>query len=199
MHLGKALEEKDWEAVRDDLNRRPIEGLDGSQDKKEILEMLNKYGIIYKENIGENKNEQGKVSIEIWGSGQPLREFLWSEEMAEACVFLMENRNFNDIISLRGLPANGLPEIRNTHINIGTGRDISIAHLAEITKTIVGLSGSYYFNKDKPDGALRKLTDVSKLNALGWKYEVELDEGIYRLYKWYKHSISSKLDAKLKA
>lgn len=189
MHLGKALEDSDWEAVRDDLNRRPIEGMDGSQGKKEILETLHKYGIVYKADNGRNMKDQEQVSIEIWGSGQPLREFLWSEEMADACVFLMENRDFKDIVSLREIPGKGVQKIRNTHINIGTGRDISIAHLAEITKIIVGFRGSLYFNRNKPDGAQRKLTDVSKLSALGWKYEVELDEGIYRLYKWYKASI----------
>ncbi|MCM4160810.1 GDP-L-fucose synthase [Antarcticibacterium flavum] len=188
MHLGKALEENNWEAVRDDLNRRPIEGLDGSQGKKDILEILKKYGI--SSNSQSEVNEGVKeVSVEIWGSGQPLREFLWSEEMADACVFLMENRDFGDIISLREVSEERNQEIRNTHINIGTGREISIAHLAEITRVIVGLRGKLHFNTDKPDGALRKLTDVSKLNALGWKYEVELDEGIYRLYKWYKSSI----------
>ncbi|HSM64237.1 MAG TPA: GDP-L-fucose synthase [Gillisia sp.] len=189
MHLGKALEDNDWEAVRDDLNRRPIEGMDGSQSKKEILEIFHKYGIICKENTDNNIKEQVQVAIEIWGSGQPLREFLWSEEMADACIFLMENRDFNDIVSLRDTPGNGIKEIRNTHINIGTGREISIAHLAEISRIIVGFRGILYFNKDKPDGAFRKLTDVSKLNSLGWKYEVELDEGIFRLYKWYKSSI----------
>jgi GDP-L-fucose synthase len=190
MHLGKALEENDWEAIRDDLNRRPIEGLDGSQDKKDILNILHKYGIKYKTTrINGGREEEAKVTVEIWGSGQPLREFLWSEEMADACIFLMENRDFKDVVSLNEVPRNGSQEIKNTHINIGTGREISIAHLAEITRVIVGLRGNLHFNTEKPDGALRKLTDVSKLKALGWKYGVELDEGIYRLYKWYKSSI----------
>lgn len=186
MHLGKALEENDWEAIRDDMNRRPIEGLDGSQDKQEILEILKKFGVLYTTGKTEEEN---KVSIEIWGSGNPLREFLWSEEMADACVFIMEQRDFKDIVSLNETSGNALQKIRNTHINIGTGREISIAHLAEITKVIVGFRGKLYYNTDKPDGAVRKLTDVTKLSALGWKYEVELDEGIYRVYKWYKSSI----------
>lgn len=189
MHLGKALEENDWEAIRDDLNRRPIEGLDGSQGKKDILEILRKYGISSNSQLAANEEGIYQVSVEIWGSGQPLREFLWSEEMADACVFLMENRDFKDITLLKESPENGVRNIRNTHINIGTGREISIAHLAEITRIIVGFRGELYFNKNRPDGAFRKLTDVSKLNSLGWKYEVELDEGIYRLYKWYKSSI----------
>ena len=189
MHLGKALEDNNWEAVRDDLNRRPIDGMDGSQDKKEILDTLNKYGINYTYNPGKNKKEEVQVSIEIWGSGQPLREFLWSEEMADACIFLMEKWDFKDILSLSPASGNGSQKIRNSNINIGTGREISIAHLAEITKIIVGLRGSLYFNTDKPDGSNRKLTDVSKLSNLGWKYQVDLDEGIYRLYKWYISSI----------
>ncbi len=196
MHLGKALEDNDWEAVRDDLNRRPIDSMDGSQDKKDILATLHKYGIGYKKDPYKSKSEQGQVAIEIWGSGQPLREFLWSEEMADACIFLMENRDFKDIVSMRETPGNGIKEIRNTHINIGTGREISIAHLAEITKIIVGFRGNLYFNRNKPDGSLRKLTDVSKLSALGWKYEVELDEGIYRVYKWYKSSIYNTVSRK---
>lgn len=188
IHLGKALEQNDWEAINDDLNRRPIEGMDGSHKKEKTLEILEKFGISLKGKNYKNLERPNKVIIEIWGSGQPLREFLWSEEMADACVFLMEKRNFSDIVSLKENNSKK-EEIRNTHINIGTGREISIAHLAEITKIIIQYKGEFNFNTEKPDGAMRKLTDVSKLNALGWKYSVELDEGIHRLYKWYKSSI----------
>ncbi len=186
MHLGKALEEDNWEALADDLNKRPIEGIDGSQGKKKILAILHKYGIkLENRNLRSSVNE---VIIEIWGSGNPLREFLWSEGMADACVFLMENRHLNDIVDLNR--KEGDPYFtKDAHINIGTGREVSIAHLAEIVKIIIKFNGRVYFNKDKPDGTFRKLTDVSKLNALGWRYSVELDEGIYRLYKWYKSSI----------
>lgn len=190
IHLGKALEEGDWESIADDFNRRPIEGIDGSQGKFKILEVLDKYGIkILKEESESTEYVEKAVAVEIWGSGKPLREFLWSEEMADACVFLMENRDFQDIVALNEFEGSRHEEIRNTHINIGTGREISISHMAEIVKIIIKFKGSLFFNTEKPDGALRKLTDVSKLNALGWKYEVELDEGIYRLYQWYKASI----------
>jgi GDP-L-fucose synthase len=118
-------------------------------------------------------------SVEIWGSGKPKREFLWSEDMADACVYLMENRDFSNTYN------SDQTEIRNTHINIGTGEDISIKELAEIIKSVIGYNGELVFNTDKPDGTLRKLTDVSKLNALGWKHRIKLKEGITILYKWY--------------
>ncbi len=125
---------------------------------------------------------RGDESVEIWGSGKPMREFLYSEDMADACVFLMENRDFKDTFSTT-------KEIRNTHINIGTGEDISIKDLALLIKSIVGFEGNLVFNADKPDGTLKKLTDVSKLHALGWKHKVALEEGIERVYQWYKEQL----------
>lgn len=195
IHLGKALEENDWECISDDLNRRPIAGIDGSQGKIKMLEVLKKYGI--KPTSGQNttmvdfEKDFQEVSVEIWGSGRQIREFLWSDDMAEACVFLMENIDFEDLIP-RDSSKN---EIRNTQINIGTGREISIAHLAEIVKIIIKFTGELNFNTNKPEGTARKLTDVSKLKALGWKYSVELDEGINRLYRWYKSSINRPVNA----
>jgi len=131
-------------------------------------------------------------SVEIWGSGKPMREFLWSEDMADACVFLMENRDFKDTYAVvngsnRTCTPNEVQnqETRNTHINIGTGVDISIKALAETIKEIIGFKGELYFNTDKPDGTMKKLTDVSKLHGLGWKHRVELREGIEKMYSWY--------------
>lgn len=188
MHLGRMLEQGNWEAIADDLNRRPIEGIDGSQGKMDIIKILKKYGINLIENKFINSEEQNTVSTEVWGSGQPLREFLWSEELADAGIFLMENRNFKDVISLED-NKDHLNAIKNSHINIGTGRGISIAHLAEIIKVIIRFKGEIHFNKNRPDGTPRKISDVTKLHQLGWQYSVELDEGIYRLYKWYMSSI----------
>jgi GDP-L-fucose synthase len=116
--------------------------------------------------------------VEIWGSGKPMREFLWSEDMADACIYLMKNRDFKDTF-------NTTNEIRNTHINIGTGIEISIHDLAYLVKEAIGFQGELYFNSDKPDGTMRKLTDVSKLHALGWKHTVELRDGISKLYQIY--------------
>ena len=133
-----------------------------------------------------------EAKVEIWGSGKPRREFLYSEDMADACVFLLENRDFKDTYSENnGSNDSCTPysiqnkEIRNTHINIGTGIDISIRELAETIKKIVGYKGELAFDSSKPDGTMLKRTDPSKLHALGWKHKVELEEGIERVYEWY--------------
>ncbi|MCA0931582.1 GDP-L-fucose synthase [Lutimonas saemankumensis] len=175
MHLGKALENDDWETLKADLNKLPIEGINGESSKSEILTMLTKYGI-QKSSIS---NLESPISVEIWGSGKPMREFLWSEDMADACVHLMENVNFKETYQ------DSESEIRNTHINIGTGKEVSIAELAKTVKEAVGFKGDLFFNENKPDGTMRKLTDSSKLARLGWKYKVELGEGIERMYGWY--------------
>lgn len=185
IHLGKALASGDWEKICNDLDRLPIEGVSGSSSVEEITRILSKYGI---------RKNSSSIQVEIWGTGKPMREFLWSEDMADACVFLMEERDFkdtytavsgsNDTCSASSIPSN---EIRNTHINIGTGVDISIFDLAHTIKEIVGFEGELYFNTDKPDGTMKKLTDVSKLHALGWKHTIELRDGITTMYDWYLH------------
>ena len=136
--------------------------------------------------------ENNITEVEIWGSGKPRREFLYSEDMADACVFILENRDFKDTYeSIKGSNDSCTPlstkntEIRNTHINIGTGVDISIKELAETIKRVVGYEGELKFNTSKPDGTMVKLTDPSKLHELGWKHTVELEEGIVNVYKWY--------------
>ena len=124
--------------------------------------------------------------VEIWGSGKPRREFLYSEDMADACVFLLENRDFKDTYSI------DTKEIRNTHINIGTGIDISIKELALIIREIVGFKGELYFNTYKPDGTMVKLTDPTKLHNLGWKHNVRLEDGITTMYEWYLNNKEDK-------
>lgn len=181
IHLGKALEENNWEVIRADLKKRPIEGIMGDAGKDEILRKLKTFGISL-DNTNGNSNNNTEVSVEIWGSGKPMREFLWSEDMADACVFLMENRDFKDIVA--SSPQRG-GEIRNTHINIGTGQDVSIKGLALKIQKIADFKGKFVFNDEKPDGTLRKLTDVSKLHDLGWEHKVALEEGIDRIYDWY--------------
>lgn len=196
IYLGKCLEEGDWDAVRNDLNKRPIEGITGAATEPDILKILSKYG------ISENKNSHlssltSHFSVEIWGTGSPMREFLWSEEMADACVFVMENVDFKDVIPkvVNPKPITRNPEpvtrnpelfVRNTHINIGTGREISIRELAELIKQVIGFSGVLFFNTSKPDGTLRKLTNVTKLHALGWHHRIEIEEGIRKMVEWYK-------------
>lgn len=171
IHLGKCLESNNWDVIRKDLNFRPIEGVSGSFSEKEILGILGKYGVRKKENT---------VQVELWGSGKPMREFLWSQEMGDATVFVMESVNFSDLTNvIKGT------EIRNTHINIGTGVEISIRDVAYLVKDIVGFSGELWFNIEKPDGTKRKLLDVSKLHSLGWKHKVGIEQGLNSMYAWY--------------
>ena len=171
IHLGHCLENDDWKSIRADLQHLPIEGVKGDEPEDRILMVLAKYGITVHKN---------NVSIEIWGSGKPLREFLWSEDMADACVYIMENVNFAGTVRW----GDG-KNVRNTHINIGTGREISIQQLAKLITTTIGYKGGLSFNTGKPDGTPRKLTDPSRLNSLGWKHKIDIEDGIRKLYEWY--------------
>ncbi len=180
IYLGKCLDEDNLQAIRRDLDKNPIEDISGSADKETILQTLSKYGIT-------------KGQIEIWGSGKPRREFLYSEDMADACVYLMEKIDFTDILQEQfginttcDVTAYTTKEVRNTHINIGTGEDISIKELAYLIKNIVGYNGNFYFNTSKPDGTMRKVTDVTKLNKLGWKYKISLQDGVKKIFEWYQ-------------
>ena len=166
IHLAKCLNEGDWENIRYDLDMRPVEGINGESRTEEILAILKSYGI-------------SKDGVELWGTGTPLREFLWSEEMADASVFIMEHVDFKDTYRP------GTKEIRNCHINIGTGKEISIADLAHLIVKETGYKGSITFNPEKPDGTMRKLTDVTKLHELGWHHKIDIEEGVHKMYQWY--------------
>ena len=211
IHLGKCLEsvkweelsvkkDENWELIKQDLNKNPIKCvkcyelgakkedkiITGKSSKQEILDVLEEYGIrLHNTEFVTPNTNLNKVQIEIWGSGNPRREFLYSEDMADACVFLLKNIDFKDILNTECLTHTAKNEVRNTHINIGTGKDISIKELAELIKNIIGFKGELYFNTEKPDGTMKKLTDVSKLNSLGWKYKMNLESGIKEMYKWY--------------
>lgn len=165
IHLAKCLGEKDINAVRADLAKRPVEGEDGTGSDEAILRLLARYGI-------------SPSGVTLWGTGRPLREFLWSEEMADACVYIMEHVDFDD---LKG----DADEVRNCHINIGTGKEISIRELAQLVARTAGYRGTLTFDASKPDGTMRKLTDVSKLHALGWHHRIEIEEGVERMCRWY--------------
>jgi GDP-L-fucose synthase len=166
IHLAKSLHEGDWGAVRSDLDKRPVEGVDGSFGEVEIVEKLAKYGI-------------SAGAVKLWGTGTPMREFLWSEDMADASVHVLLN-----VDAIDTHPKDTV-EVRNCHINVGTGREVSIRDAAELIVKEIGFEGSILWDSSKPDGTMRKLTDVGKLNGLGWRHSVEIDEGIHRMYKWY--------------
>ena len=159
-HLAKCLTDGDRDALEADLARRPVKG------------DLSRFGI-----------EPGKVTL--WGTGAPMREFLWSEEMADASVHVLLNVDFKDVCTDPVVNADGIAEIRNCHINVGTGEELSIRELAEKVKAVTGFTGEIVWDASKPDGTMRKLTDVSKLHALGWHHRIGIDEGIAKLYRWY--------------
>lgn len=177
MHLARALHEDNWQLIRADLRALPIESINGDASEESIIQILKKYGI---------EKSSNTVSVTLWGSGKPRREFLHSDDMADACVFIMQHINFSDLIA--HLPSS---EIRNTHINIGTGIDLTIAELAEMVREIVGFSGMIRWDTSKPDGTFQKLLDVNKLSRLGWRYSISLREGIQKVYEGYVNSLSN--------
>ena len=117
--------------------------------------------------------ESNAPFVELWGTGTPLREFLYVDDMADACVFLLENYSGEQ------------------HVNIGTGKEVTIKQLAETVKECVGFTGEIKWNKDMPDGTPRKLTDVSKLHELGWHHKVDLLEGVQLAYDWFRENVDT--------
>ena len=211
IYLAKLIHEGNWDAICVDMNKRPINppaalaakigeaNVDGKEPKERILAALAFYGI-----------EDNKVTL--WGDGSPLREFLWSEDMADASVHVLLNVNFSDIIGIekysstfygvktdgevnrnnsegRGGAIPSLGEIRNCHINVGTGKELHIKELAQLVVEAVGFEGEILWDTTKPNGTPRKLIDVSKLHSLGWTHKVEIEDGVAKLYQWYCDSL----------
>jgi len=162
MYLGKCLLEADWTKLRTDLNKRPIEGVNGSFSDEVILQVLNKYGI---------SGTDGEISITLWGTGSPMREFLHVDDMADSSVFLLLNYD--------------APDTTPSHVNAGCGEDITIKELSEIVRKAVAYDGKIIWDSSKPDGTPRKLLDVSKLKGLGWKPSISLEDGIRRVVSVY--------------
>src|SRR5574344_1212991 len=201
IYLAKLIHDENWVAIRNDMSKRPVEGVNGSSSEEEVLNVLAKYGI-----------ENNKVTL--WGTGKPLREFLWSEDMADASVHCLLNVDFKDIIGIeryssvhygaavdgavdrnhsvgRGGAIPALGEIRNCHINVGTGKELTICELSELILKVVGFDGDIMFDAAKPDGTMRKLISVEKLHQLGWTHKVEIEDGVQKLFEWYKDSLNS--------
>ena len=211
IYLAKLIHDRNWEAIRKDMDKRPVnptdklraiigEGnVDGRNPEERIAQCLAFYG------IADNK-------VTLWGDGSPLREFLWSEDMADASVHVLLNVDFKDIIGIekyssvfygaktdgtvdrnnsedRGGAIPSLGEIRNCHINVGTGKELRIKELAELVVKSVGFEGELCWDDSKPNGTPRKLIDVGKLHSLGWTHKVEIEEGVERLYQWYRGTI----------
>ena len=210
VYLAKLIHDGAWDKIAIDLNKRPVEGVTGeglnvqssmfNVQSQKVLDVLAKYGIF------DNR-------VVLWGTGTPLREFLWSEDMADASVHVLLNVDFKDVIGIekyssvhygastdgavdrnhsagRGGAIPSLGEIRNCHINVGTGKELTIRELSELVVKAVGFEGTVEFDTSKPDGTMRKLIDVSKLHSLGWTHKVEIEDGVAKLFQWYKNSLS---------
>ncbi len=218
IYLAKLIHEGAWDKIAVDMNKRPVEGVTGegltenstlstdsqlstlNSKRESALSVLAKYG------ISDNR-------VVLWGTGTPLREFLWSEDMADASVHVLLNVDFSDIIGIEkyssvhyGVAADGvvdrnhstgrggyipsLGEIRNCHINVGTGKELTIRELSELVVKAVGFEGEVAFDASKPDGTMRKLIDVTKLHSLGWTHKVEIEEGVNKLFEWYQASLN---------
>jgi GDP-L-fucose synthase len=162
MLLGKFLQENNFNAIRTDLNILPVEGVNGNDTEENILQILHKYGV--------SKNGD-QVSVTLWGTGSPMREFLHVDDMADASVYLLLNYD--------------APDTLPSHVNAGCGEDITIKNLAGLVREIVGYNGEIVWDTTKPDGTPRKLLDVSKLKGLGWKPSVTLATGIKRVVENY--------------
>ena len=209
IYLAKLIHDNAWDKIAIDLNKRPVEGVTGeglnvqssmfNVQSKKVLDILAQYGIF------DNR-------VVLWGTGTPLREFLWSEDMADASVHVLLNVNFSDIIGIekyssvhfgastdgavdrnhsagRGGAIPKLGEIRNCHINVGTGKELTIRELSQLVVKAVGFEGEVAFDASKPDGTMRKLIDVSKLHSLGWTHKVEIEDGVQKLFEWYRQSL----------
>jgi len=174
MHLAKLLNEKDFEKIRNDFRINPVEGIDVDLSDDILIQKLSEFGIVLTDN--------GEVELRLWGTGKPRREFLHSDDLARACVYLMKEVDFEDVVKERGLK-----EVRNTHINIGVGEDLSIAELAGLVKEVTGFDGEIRWDSTKPDGTYQKLLDVARLNNLGFKATIELKEGIQKVYEDYRN------------
>ena len=166
MHLARLLAEGRMDDVRADLALRPVSGLAPDAGDDAVRDALARFGIY-------------PDRLELWGSGRPLREFLWSEDMADASVHVLLNVRFDDLRKAAG------PDVRDTHINIGTGIEHTIGQTAEMVRRAVGFDSPVVWDSTKPDGTMRKLCGVTRLHSLGWHHSVELEDGIQRLYKWY--------------
>ena len=224
VYLAKLIHDGAWDKIAIDLNKRPVEGVTGSglsriselenccasnkeeflnsqilDNRQKALDVLAKYGIY------DNK-------VVLWGTGTPMREFLWSEDMADASVHVLLNVDFKDVIGIekyssvhygastdgavdrnhsagRGGAIPSLGEIRNCHINVGTGKELTIRELSELVVKAVGFEGLVEFDASKPDGTMRKLIDVTKLHSLGWTHKVEIEDGVQRLFDWYQSTL----------
>ena len=199
MHLARCLETSNWEAIRKDLDRRPIEGINGNSPDDEILAILKKYGISVDSHETPDPSvtrhvsrvtTSSRVTLTLWGTGKVFREFLHVDDMASACVKILAEINVDDLVTRHASRVTSSSPVtrhasRVTFLNIGTGQDQTIADIAAMIRAVVGFTGDLRWDSIKPDGTFKKLLDVSMLNELGWRPSYSLHEGILSVYHKY--------------
>jgi len=193
IHLGKCLENADFEAIRRDLDKRPIEGINENSSEEEIVNILSKYGISIDHTVTRHASpvtpssvtrHASRVTVTLWGTGQVFREFMHVDDMASACVKIMEELDIEDLVTRHASPVTSSAS-RVTFLNIGTGLDQTIADLSILIKKVIGFQGEIAFDPSKADGTYKKLLDVSRLKALGFEPKYTLEEGIRQVYQSY--------------
>jgi GDP-L-fucose synthase len=199
IHLGKCLENGDWAAIRDDLNKRAIEGIDGNSTEEQIENILLKYGISINNSVTRHATPVTPSSVTLWGTGTVYREFMHVDDMAAACVKIMEELDIEELVTRHATrvtssfpvtlspchPVTLSPCHPVTFLNIGTGLDQTIRELALLIKKVIGFNGEIDFDPSKADGTYKKLLDISRLNALGFRPSYSLEQGIEAVYKKY--------------
>lgn len=179
--LGKWLMEENFDMIVKDFMLHPQSNFPDKISETDIKRILNTYGI--------NQTDD-TVEITLWGTGSPMREFLFADDLADACLFLMNQVDFPLLAKLsKQTSGRNKDEIRNTHINVGTGKDIRIAELAALIADTIGFAGNLKWDSTKPDGTPRKQLDVSKLSNLGWKPQTALKDGIAKVHQHYLGSL----------
>lgn len=193
IHLGKCLENGNWAEIRKDLNKNPVEGINGDAEECRITDILEKFGVRILSSdrkdsgISGHLSDRPNVTVSVWGTGTPLREFMYSPDMAEACIYIMEKVDVKEIVNLTG--TTGKPDFYPPHfLNIGSGEEISIKDLALKIKRMLGFGGEIVFDISKPDGPLRKATDITLLRKLGYSHKFDLEAGLAATYSHYLNS-----------
>jgi len=185
-HLAKCLENNDWETIRRDFNKRPIKGIDGTASEDQLTKVLKDFGIYIDESkltddMLPTANRQLSAErsplptvVTLWGTGKPKREFLYVDDMADACVYMMESIDAENIYS------SGI-----THVNIGCGEDLAISEIAHNIKKVIGFNGQIKYDTSKPDGTPRKLLNINRLVSFGWEPSMNISWRVKNTYDMF--------------
>jgi GDP-L-fucose synthase len=173
VHLAKCIEKNDWKAIKKNFDKYPIKGINKNSTKEEILKSLKKHGVQY---VTSGTDSLSGVQVGLWGTGNAMREFLYVGDMALASIFVLE-------LDKDTYKNNTKPML--SHINVGTGVELTILQIAEIIKHVIGFKGELIFDTTRPDGTMRKGINSAKLVGLGWQHQIELEQGIQKTYNYF--------------